>query len=120
MRSSYLTDHRVDGKPLPDFENWAEEWPKMIALAPGFGVGVAAAGPDNERVIRLVNDVPVDGRVLDLQGQPIAQATVRVRGLLAPKDGDLTPWLDAVRAAVDHGEYSEPIYKLSLAPRATP
>jgi RNA polymerase sigma factor (sigma-70 family) len=67
----------------------------IAAKAPGYGVGWfdrlfnGAAGD-----IRLArDDRPVRGRVLDLDGQPVVGATVRVLGLLTPAAGDLSPWL---------------------------
>jgi hypothetical protein len=47
--------------------------------------------------IRLVKDVPVRGRVLDLQGKPIAGVTVRVRGLQWPIKGDLSSFIAALK-----------------------
>jgi RNA polymerase sigma factor (sigma-70 family) len=49
-------------------------------------------------VVRLArDDVPVSGRLLDLQGQPVAGATVRVFSLHAPPDGSLDKWIAAVK-----------------------
>jgi hypothetical protein len=57
--------------------------------------------------LRLVrDDVPIRGRVLTLEGKPVAGVRVSVNDLepynqaqlYAPKKGDLTPWLDAVKA----------------------
>jgi RNA polymerase sigma factor (sigma-70 family) len=40
------------------------------------------------------DDVPFTGRVVTLEGQPVAGATVEAERLGAPADGDLTAWLD--------------------------
>jgi RNA polymerase sigma factor (sigma-70 family) len=47
------------------------------------------------------DDVPVVGRVLDLQGQPVAGAKVRVHSLKAPPEGTLDRWLEAVKVSRD-------------------
>ena len=48
-------------------------------------------------------DVPINGRIVDLEGQPIAGVSVKVTSVLFPKSDDLTPWLEGSqegRAAV--------------------
>ncbi len=42
-------------------------------------------------------DVPITGRIVDLEGRPIPGVTVQVASTLKAKGGDLTPWLEAVR-----------------------
>ena len=42
-------------------------------------------------------DVPITGRVVDLEGRPVAGVSVKVENFRAPKTGDLTPWLDGAR-----------------------
>jgi len=44
------------------------------------------------------NDVPITGRIVDLEGRPVAGATVRIMSYATPRTGDLTPWLDAIRS----------------------
>jgi 5-hydroxyisourate hydrolase-like protein (transthyretin family) len=49
-------------------------------------------------VLRLVPDLPVRGRVVDLEGRPVEGARVRLLQIRAPKVGeDLGPWLEAVK-----------------------
>jgi len=43
------------------------------------------------------DDAPVSGRLLDLEGRPVAGATVRLTTIAAPPGGDLTPFLNAAR-----------------------
>jgi hypothetical protein len=52
---------------------------------------------DNLAVRLAKDDVTVSGRLLDLQGQPVAGATVRVFALKAPPDGNLDKWIAAVK-----------------------
>jgi RNA polymerase sigma factor (sigma-70 family) len=43
------------------------------------------------------DDVPVTGRIVNLEGKPVAGATITVTGIKSPPGGSLTPWLDAVK-----------------------
>jgi RNA polymerase sigma factor (sigma-70 family) len=74
----------------------------VIAAAPGFGVALARVGdhpsPADLTLQLVPDDVPIQGRVIDLQGQPVAGVTVRVETVHAPRQGDLTPWLDSLKA----------------------
>ncbi len=57
-------------------------------------------------------DVPITGRIVDLEGRPISGVTVRVDvrvdSVMKAKGGDLGPWLEAVR----RGEPSWAAYRL--------
>jgi RNA polymerase sigma factor (sigma-70 family) len=45
--------------------------------------------------LRLASDdVPINGRVLNLEGRPVAGALVRVLGVEKNPDGNLAPWID--------------------------
>jgi RNA polymerase sigma factor (sigma-70 family) len=74
----------------------------VIATAKGYGAAVSQGeevAPSRDLTLRLVrDDVPVRGRVLDLQGKPLAGVTVRVGSLTVPAGDDLTSWLEALRA----------------------
>ncbi len=68
----------------------------LTALAPGFGPAateVKASGKPKEHVLRLVkDDVPIQGRIRDLEGKPIAGVTVRPISVVACAANDLGPW----------------------------
>jgi RNA polymerase sigma factor (sigma-70 family) len=88
-----------------DLERNAE----VVAVAKGFGpdwAGRDQLAEGGEVILRLAkDDVPITGRVLDLEGQPVAGATVRVSHLEAPAEGgDLTPWIEIKRKWA-RGEY---------------
>jgi hypothetical protein len=74
-----------------------------VAAAEGLGLGLPREGAeggftDREAVLQFVpDDGPLEGRVVGLEGKPIAGVTVRVRGLRAPRAGDLKPFLDALQ-----------------------
>ncbi len=78
-------------------EPWSES--RLIAMAPGFGPAVTHDfARRNEAPLRLArDDVPIEGRILDLEGQPVAGAKVQVVVLLWPKGGELSDWVKALR-----------------------
>jgi RNA polymerase sigma factor (sigma-70 family) len=84
----------------------------VVAAAEGYGTGMAQVAPEagDEVTVRLVHDdVPVEGRVLNLQGQPVAGATVRVKdSLMVPRKGDLRAWLEALRTFEKNSGRVEP------------
>ena len=88
---------------LPHLEPWRSA--RVIALADGFGPGGSDSDePDagRELTVRLVrDDVPITGRLVDLEGRPVAGATVRVESIAGPTHGDLTPWIKAALAKRD-------------------
>src|SRR5262249_13413160 len=74
----------------------------VVAVAEGYGFAWARVRPDRRGglTLRLVrDDLPIQGRVLDLEGQPVAGATVRLEpDLFVPTRGDLADWLKALEA----------------------
>ncbi|MHC5540459.1 carboxypeptidase regulatory-like domain-containing protein, partial [Singulisphaera rosea] len=63
----------------------------VMAQAPGHGLGIAtfqAAG--KPETLQLTEDVPLNGRIIDLQGRPLAGVTVRPERIWSPRDNDLT------------------------------
>ncbi len=73
----------------------------VVAVAAGYGLGIQDHGQGKSQrtdlTIRLARDVPLTGRILDLQGKPVAGVTVRVHGLHAPHRGDLAAFLQALK-----------------------
>jgi protocatechuate 3,4-dioxygenase beta subunit len=71
----------------------------LVATAPDLGlgcdwVGVAAATePLRDAVLRLPKDLPVRGRVVDLEGKPVAGARVRVTDLETGRDDTLNDFV---------------------------
>ncbi len=88
---------------LPHLEPWRNA--RVIALADGFGPGGTDSDlPDagRELTVRLArDDVPITGRLMDLEGRAVAGAVVQAERFLASTSGDLTPWY---RAAVANGD----------------
>jgi RNA polymerase sigma factor (sigma-70 family) len=73
----------------------------VVAVAKGYGFAWARVRPERpgNLTLRLVkDDVPIRGRVLDLQGKPVAGATVRIDTTLhVAAKNDLGPWLEALK-----------------------
>jgi RNA polymerase sigma factor (sigma-70 family) len=73
----------------------------VMAVADGYGPawGPAVASEDSgELTLRLAkDDMPIRGRILDLQGKPISGVTIRVEDLSQPLAEDLGPWLEALQ-----------------------
>ncbi len=67
----------------------------VVATAKGYGLGLPAIQPGRgprpmEWSLRLSKDVPITGRIIDLQGKPIAGLSVAVHGLYWSAKEDLT------------------------------
>src|SRR5207302_5230243 len=63
---------------------------EVLAFADGFGPGWAWADKDEgltDLTVRLVQDVPINGRILDLEGRPVPGATVKLGSIMAGPDG---------------------------------
>jgi RNA polymerase sigma factor (sigma-70 family) len=98
--------------PVKELDNrFSEEkwWEDTYVVAAAEGYGFAAARLDKpgaaDLTLRLVkDDVPIRGRVLDLQGQPVAGARVRINNntLVIAKKGDLTGFLADLKASNGH------------------
>jgi hypothetical protein len=72
----------------------------LAAVADGLGLGwlgydVVTKG--GELTLRLVRDVPIQGRVFDLQGKPVAGAKVRIYDFRALAGEDLSPYIAATQ-----------------------
>jgi RNA polymerase sigma factor (sigma-70 family) len=68
---------------------------RLIATAPGRGVGVVRLKTDaanQETSIALPPEKPIEGRLVDVQGQPAAGVVVRVARLSVPRGRELQPY----------------------------
>ncbi len=84
-----------------------DEQEMVTAVAPGCGpdwVSLKEVRNGKELTLRLVkDDVPIQGRVLDLEGRPVAGTAIRLERLRKMPDEDLTPWLKALQAKPTDG-----------------
>ncbi len=99
-----------------DFVDTTDETPwttaQVVATAAGFGLGWADAAKEEDAksdprnlTIRLAReDAPISGRLVDLEGRPVAGATVRHHEILEPEQGDLSAWI-ATSTAGTGGSY---------------
>jgi protocatechuate 3,4-dioxygenase beta subunit len=72
----------------------------------------------DEITLRLPKDIPIRGRVLDLQGRPIKGVSVSVRRLAAAPDGDLTPVLNSIQRDGNR-VFSHELREFHQSPKAT-
>jgi RNA polymerase sigma factor (sigma-70 family) len=71
----------------------------------GYGARGREPGPDGDLVLKLVAaGAPIEGRVLDVQGRPVAGASVRIERIMTSADGSLDPFLVAWRQGSGNAE----------------
>jgi RNA polymerase sigma factor (sigma-70 family) len=74
---------------------------RILATAKGYGFDWLDVPLDNagkEATLRLVkDDVPIEGRILSLEGRPLSGIKVRIKAIRAFPRGDLDRGLDAMR-----------------------
>ena len=88
-------------KAASDESNSDEARPQVLAVGARHGCDWLTVSPGAEELtLRLVNDAPISGRILDPDGKPVAGAKLTVTGVSAPKGDDLTGYLNAFRTAV--------------------
>jgi RNA polymerase sigma factor (sigma-70 family) len=89
---------RLDGDS-GSFTKASRYWYMVLATADGYGPDFRQIGTaDKEGILDLhliKDDVPIEGRILDLEGRPVAGATVRVARLSAAADENLDVFLKA-------------------------
>ncbi len=71
----------------------------LLAGAPGYAFGLTDdSDATKESTLRLVrDDVPISGRILDLEGRPVVGATVKVISVRLPAHGLLGPGLKTLQ-----------------------
>jgi hypothetical protein len=71
---------------------------QLVAMAEGYGPAfLEPASGDAAPVLRFArDDVPIRGRVIDVQGRPVAGARIQLAGILRPNSGSLDEWLDVL------------------------
>jgi Carboxypeptidase regulatory-like domain/Sigma-70, region 4 len=84
-------------------ETWKN--PIVVALARGFGpawASITKIDDGKDLTLRLVrDDVPIIGRVLDLEGRPVSGVIIRPAQLSAYPNEDLSAWEAAMARAKD-------------------
>jgi RNA polymerase sigma factor (sigma-70 family) len=84
----------------------------LSATAPGFapaGTGAGLPASLADRTLKLArDDVPLENRFVDLEGQPIAGVKVTCVAVIATPDNDLKPWLKELGGGKAGPEASNP------------
>jgi RNA polymerase sigma factor (sigma-70 family) len=77
----------------------------LVAVADGYGPAWTNDFKKRDGLtLRLVkDDVPITGRVIDLQGKPVAGATLKPHALKSSPTGKLDSWLEATKVRKDGG-----------------
>ncbi len=78
----------------------SRSYPWLVASSPGFGPGRVMGlfkAKGEERTVKLVEGgPPIEGRIVDLEGRPVAGARVKLTRLYCA-EGDLSPWIARAR-----------------------
>jgi protocatechuate 3,4-dioxygenase beta subunit len=74
------------------------QWqPQVLATAEGHGCDWAKVRAGEELTLRLVKDVPINGRILDSDGKPVAGARVTMIRMWTAQNDDLAGYIASVR-----------------------
>lgn len=98
-------------------EPW--EWSSVVAVAEGFGPGVNIRPPGETLELRLANaDFPISGRIVDLQGQPVAGVRVRFNSLKVPipDKGGVKAWRSAIESRDEGMEMERRFFTMAMLP----
>jgi RNA polymerase sigma factor (sigma-70 family) len=77
-------------------------YPWLVASAPGYGVGwcdrVLRADRPAEQVVNLVEEgPPIEGKIVDLEGRPVKDASVHVSTIWYDANGRIADWITKAR-----------------------
>ena len=101
-----------------------DPWPPstIVARARGYAFAVEQVrGDAKELTLQLVrDDVPIAGRIIDLEGRPVAEATVKVLEVRAMAKGSLDDWLKALDERKELHELDHEFLPYRLEGRAVP
>ncbi|MEJ7639240.1 MAG: sigma-70 region 4 domain-containing protein [Singulisphaera sp.] len=90
-------------KPAGDApQGYMARFPWLVASAPSFGLGwtegaLRADRPDEQVVTLIQEGPPLEGRIIDLEGRPVADARVEVARIWFDAKGDLPGWIAKAR-----------------------
>jgi RNA polymerase sigma factor (sigma-70 family) len=92
----------------------------VVGVANGHGPGLVFTSSAEQLAnvtVRLLKDMPVEGRVLSLEGQPIAGVRLHVRDVFTQANNieNLTPWVDALRGKKSDADQYRPSRNLDPA-----
>jgi BlaR1 peptidase M56 len=75
--------------------------PQIVVMAEGCGPAFvdSSVGDDWKRIRLVKDDVPIRGRLIDLQGRPVVGATIQLVGIFWHPSGKLDEWLKGLKTA---------------------
>jgi RNA polymerase sigma factor (sigma-70 family) len=81
----------------------SREQAPLITVADGYGPAWTSDfnKPDGLTLRLVKDDVPITGRIIDLQGKPVAGVTLKPHALKAAPAGKLDAWLEAAKTRKD-------------------
>ena len=93
----------------------------VAAAAPNFGVAwveVPPGGRNEDLTLQLVDDQPITGQIVDLEGKPVPGVTLQVMEIRAAAGEDPGPWLEAAKAKKGLSDQLEQQYlsRVTIAP----
>ncbi len=99
-----------DVRSIPDrFGPQVRTFPLIAATAPRYGPSWVLLPQPEARAdvtLQLVKDeIPIEGRILDLEGRPVPGATVTIEEVFATRGEDLTPVIKSGRLSDVPGEW---------------
>lgn len=103
-----LTYPELDSETVEDPQS-PDRWAGMLVVASARGTGsvwVGAGSVTEEQPLKLVpDDVPVTGKVVDLEGRAVSGATIRIESLWTAKSSEaIDQWLAEVKRGPAGGE----------------
>jgi protocatechuate 3,4-dioxygenase beta subunit len=88
----------------------------LVATATGFAAAWASlGGGGSETTLRLAEDLPIRGRLLDLEGKAVAGAVLRLRHVGTTADGNLQPIFNAMRSNPEWIHFARAVAPLAPA-----
>jgi len=90
----------ADGRFQIDLGTSGLRFVTVIASAEGYGLGWENVLKEDDMTIRLVEEGPaIEGRIVDADGRPVADANVSVLSISTSTEEDLTAWVEALETA---------------------
>ena len=71
--------------------------PRVVATAAGFGLGWAEPEDRKDLTVRLVPDLPIEGRIVDAHGRPLAGVKIKTHNVWASPKEDLDAFIENVK-----------------------
>jgi RNA polymerase sigma factor (sigma-70 family) len=96
---------------------------ELIGRAPGYGFAwhwFTQPNTFTDVNLRLTKDVPIEGRIITLEGKPIAGVQVKMGSVCTGPDGTLKAWFDLVEAALQQDSAKSNEWLRIILKRQTP